>query len=47
MSRSFARKKLESAVMTFESRRIEKKLIRIRPRSFPARSGPISCTVRK
>ena len=46
-SRSFARKKLESAVMTFESSRIEKKLTSISPSSFPESSGPISGIPRK
>src|SRR5688500_10859358 len=46
-SRSFARKKLDSAVMMFDSRRIEKKPTRMRPSSLPASSGPISWTPRK
>src|SRR5689334_4432631 len=33
--------------MMFESSRIEKKPIRIRPSSFPASKGPISCTFLK
>ncbi len=46
-SRSFARKKLESAVITFDSNRMPKKLTSSSPISFPASSGPISCTPRK
>ena len=46
-SRSFARKKLESAVMTFDSSKIEKNPTSRRPSSLPANSGPISWTPRK
>jgi hypothetical protein len=46
-SRSFARKKLDSAVMMFERSRIEPKLRRRSARSFPARSAPISSTPAK
>ena len=46
-SRSFARKKLDSAVITFESSRIEKKVTSMRPSNLPASSGPISCTLLK
>jgi hypothetical protein len=44
MSRSRAKKKLDSAVMMFDSSRMEKKLTSIRPSSLPASSGPISGT---
>ena len=46
-SRSRARKKLDSAVMMFDSSRIEKNPTRISPSSLPASSGPISGTPRK
>jgi len=42
-----ARKKLDSAVMTFDSTRIEMKESSTRPSSLPASSGPRSSTPRK
>src|SRR3954468_23132636 len=46
-SRSFARKKLDSAVTTFERIRIPNRLTNISPRSLAASSAPISGIPRK
>ena len=46
-SRSLARKKLDSAVMTLERMRIDTNASSTSPSSFPASSGPSSSTPRK
>ena len=45
-SRSLARKKVESAVMTLERSRIDRKASRMTLSTLPARRFPISCTSR-